>query len=341
MKTLGKKAAGTRWARMQASPAFKDGSFHNILPTEISRRDPAMFRAALKFFTASVRTKPPKPIPHEKTDLHSLPDHVPHLVWFGHSSYLLKYRGFKILVDPVFSGHASPFSWMVRAYPGSDVYSAKDMPEIDLLVITHDHYDHLDYATMLELKPKIKKICTTLGVGAHLEYWGFDPALISELDWWESLNFAPGVTLTAAPTRHFSGRSFTPSPTLWAAFSLQWGDYKFFLGGDSGFDSQFKVIGEKLGPFDWAFLECGQYNEAWPLIHMFPERTAQAAKDLRAKVCMPVHWAKFSLSLHSWNEPIHRVIKAAEELQQSLAIPKIGQSIALGDSLPTSPWWDE
>lgn len=341
MKTLGKKPSGARLEKIQKSPQFKDGKFQNILPSDVSPKGSALITKTFEFFTSGSKTMPPRPVPHLKTDLHHLPDQVPTIVWFGHSSYLIKYRGKTLLVDPVFSGHASPFSWMVKSFPGSDAYAAEDMPEIDFLIITHDHYDHLDYQTVLKLKSKIKHIYTALGVAEHLEYWDFPPEMITEMDWWETQNLIPGFELTATPARHFSGRSFSRSETLWASFVLKMDQYKLFIGGDSGFDGQFKVIGEKYGPFDWAFLECGQYNEGWPLIHMFPERTAQAAHDLGAKILMPVHWAKFSLSLHRWNEPIYRVIESAKKLNQKLAIPKIGQVISIDQAPPMTPWWED
>ena len=200
---------------------------------------------------------------------------------------------------------------MVKAFDGSDIYTVDDFPEIDFLILTHDHYDHLDYKTIKKLKPKVKTIYCSLGLSSHLIYWGFNENIITEMDWWQTNKMADDMTLTAAPARHFSGRGLKRYKTLWSSFILKTSSYNLYLGGDSGYDSHFKEIGEKYGPFDIAILESGQYNTAWPLIHMMPEQTVQAALDLKAKVLLPVHWGKFTLAMHPWNEPVQRVLKAA------------------------------
>jgi len=285
---------------------------------------------------------PPKPLPSVKTNLQSLTGDKPIIVWFGHSSYFIHIKSMNILVDPVFSGHASPFSFTGKSFKGSDVYRADDFPDIDLLILTHDHYDHLDYNTVKQLNPKTGTVCTSTGVGSHLRYWGIDPAKITELDWWESKRVTAGsheIELIAAPARHFSGRSFTRNKTLWASFILKAGDYRLYIGSDSGYDSHFKTIGDKHGPFDIAMLECGQYNEWWPYIHMMPEETVQAAIDLKADVLMPVHWGKFAFGLHPWDEPIKRVVSKAKELNVTVTTPMIGEPVIVGTSLPQKAWW--
>jgi L-ascorbate metabolism protein UlaG (beta-lactamase superfamily) len=232
------------------------------------------------------------------------------------------------------------------------------MPEIDILLLTHDHYDHLDYHTILQLASKTKHICTSLGVGAHLEAWGIPVGKIIELDWWESDSFTTdgrpgagsaagtgsvkgnGFTFTATPARHFSGRSFKRAGTLWSGFVLKTGGYSLFLGGDSGYGEHFKTIGDRFGPFDLAILESGQYGKNWPYIHMLPEQTVQAALDLRAAALLPVHWAKFTLALHPWNEPIRRVTVAAKEKGMPIATPLIGQPFPLKGPYPDAHWWE-
>lgn len=285
---------------------------------------------------------PPKPLPSVKTDLRALKVDKPVIVWFGHSSYFIHINGMNVLVDPVFSGYASPFSFTGKSFKGSDVYRAEDFPDIDLLVLTHDHYDHLDYNTVRKLNPKTRSICTSAGVGSHLRYWGIDPSKICELDWWESKQI-PGanasINLIAAPARHFSGRSFTRNKTLWSSFILMSGDYRIYIGADSGYDSHFKAIGDKYGPIDIAILECGQYNEWWPYIHMMPEETVQAAIDLKAAVLMPVHWGKFALGLHPWDEPVKRVVAKAKELNVRYVTPMIGEPVIIGNALPQKEWW--
>ncbi|MFS4457954.1 MBL fold metallo-hydrolase [Bdellovibrio sp. HCB2-146] len=341
LKTLGQKPNPSRLSRHLASPNFKDGTFQNILPTPITRGGGFFLKTLVNFILSRRYAFPLKNVPTITTDLRAVEDAVPTVIWFGHSSYLIKYQGKNFLIDPVFSGYASPFSFMIRAFRGSNAYQAADMPFIDALIITHDHYDHLDYETVLALKGKFKKIYTPLGVGEHLEHWGFEKNQIQEFDWWDSATVSETCELTATPSRHFSGRSFERDHSLWASFVLKLGNYRIFIGGDSGYDSQFKVIGEKYGPFDLALLECGQYDADWPLIHMFPEQTAQAAMDLKAKVLLPVHWGKFSLSLHSWYDPIQRVIQASQELGLKIVTPRIGEAYAVGETKEFISWWEE
>ena len=328
LKTFGKAPSGNRLQRIHNSPNYKDGSFKNIEPTEAILKGASMRKIMVDFFFSKVKDLyPPAPIQSVKTDLNTLSDEKSSLVWFGHSSYYINHKGFKILVDPVFSGHASPFSSMVKAFDGADIYKAEDIPQIDILLITHDHYDHLDYETILKLKGKFKKVITALGVGSHLEYWGIEENKIVELDWWENFRVTENIEFTSSPSRHFSGRTTKRANTLWSSFVLNLGDKKIFLGGDSGYDSQFKNIGEKFGPFEFALLDCALYGAAWPYIHMVPEQTTQAAIDLKAKYLIPVHWGKFKLANHSWNEPVERIRKSATDLNLRVKIPVIGEVV--------------
>ena len=282
---------------------------------------------------------PSAEIPNIRTDLRNLNDKNATLVWFGHSSYFLQVNGFKILVDPVFSGNASPFRFFGKAFPGADHYNAEDIPPLDLLIITHDHYDHLDYPSINKLHDKTEKIVTSLGVGAHLETWGVKSEKITELDWWESFEIAPEVKITATPSRHFSGRTFKRAQTLWSSFVLEIADHKIFIGGDSGYDGSFRKIGSKFGPFDLALLECGQYGKYWPQIHMFPEQTVKAGQDLQARKVVPVHWGKFVLSYHPWNEPIQRFTAAAGVAGLDYYVPKVGEALEINENKPQDPWW--
>ncbi len=302
--------------------------------------DSSFWKTLKSYLNKPKDTKPPGALPFVKTNLQHLENDAPVIIWFGHSSYLIRINGMNILVDPVFSNHAAPFSFMVKAYPGADAYSVQDMPDIDLLIQTHDHYDHLDYESVIALRPKIKKVITTLGTGSHFECWGYDKAIITELDWWQTTCVVPGMELTAAPGRHFSGRGLSRGKTLWASFILKTAAHSIFIGGDSGYDNHFKEIGSKYGPFDIAMLECGQYNAHWPHIHMMPEETAQAAVDLKAKMLLPVHWAKFTLALHPWNDPIKRVVKKAAELKLPITTPMIGEPVVMGKSYPGKHWWN-
>jgi len=350
---FGKEPAGVRLQRIQQSFNYVKDSFQNPVPTEVTLKEASILKILKDYRNRPDNTVPNHPIPTVRTDLRNLPSDRPVIVWFGHSSYLLKVNGVHVLVDPVFSGNASPVSFFAKAFSGSDVYGVDDLPEIDMVVLTHDHYDHLDYKTILQLVPKAKHFYTSLGVGAHLEYWGIAPGKITELNWWETAavpagaelsvgkpGVMDGATLTATPARHFSGRGIKRGRTLWSSFVLKIAGYSIFLGGDSGFGEHFKAIGDQYGPFDVAILEAGQYGKNWPHIHMLPEQTVTAAKDLRAKILLPVHWAKFTLALHPWNEPIQRVVRAAVENRVVLTTPMIGEPVILGGPLPQTSWWE-
>jgi len=338
--SFGKAPSGERLKRIQQSSGYKDGSFQNQSFTPVMPENVSMF-TVLKdgMFNRSKRNVTKDSLPSQKTDLKNLNPKKDILVWFGHSSYFMQIDGKKILVDPVLSGHSSPLSFMVKSFKGSDVYSPENFPEIDYLVITHDHWDHLDYKTVLKLKPKVGRIITGLGVGSHLEYWGFDPKKIIELDWNEQIFPDSGFVVTATPGRHFTGRGFKRNQSLWCSFVLQTPNKKIFIGGDSGYDTHFKKIGAEHGPFDLAILECGQYNEYWKYIHMMPEQTVQAAIDLKAKTLMPVHWAKFALAYHAWDESILRVTKEASRLNVPVIHPMIGEEVDLNSFGVQTEWW--
>lgn len=338
-KQFGKVPAGERLALIKQVPSYRDGAFQNLSPTPVMLPGKSVLDLASEYFKPAINRKPDHTLPSVRTDLRTLPDDAPTLVWFGHSSYLIKIAGRTILVDPVFSGHASPVVFFGKNYPGSNVYAVEDLPDIDVLLLTHDHYDHLDYDTIVKLKSSVGRVVTSLGVGAHLESWGYDSETIAEIAWHETTTVAEGLQFTALPARHFSGRLLKRGQTLWSSFVLQTLKYKLYLGGDSGYDTHFKEIGETYGPFDLAILECGQYGTNWPFIHMLPEQTAQAALDLGAKELLPVHWAKFTLALHPWTEPIERVTVRAQEVNLTLITPMIGEPFQIGKSFVSKPWW--
>ncbi len=302
--------------------------------------DVSYWKMMREFFKKHPDTAPLKKLPFVKTNLLKLNAGSSMVIWFGHSSYFLQVEGKKILVDPVFSGNAAPVSFMVKAFPGANEYKAEDMPAIDYLLLTHDHYDHLDFKTLRKLRTKISHVYCSLGIGAHLRHWGFPENKVTELDWWETTAIGENMELTAAPARHFSGRGLKRGQSLWSSYILKTATHNLYLGGDSGYDSHFKEIGNKYGPFDLAILESGQYNIMWPLIHMMPEETVQAAIDLKAKTLMPVHWGKFRLGMHPWNEPVKRVVAKAEEVNVKVITPKIGEPMILNSEHSTDKWWD-
>jgi L-ascorbate metabolism protein UlaG (beta-lactamase superfamily) len=258
----------------------------------------------------------------------------------GHSSYFIQLDGVKILVDPVFSGNASPVSFTTKAYAGSDVYTPEDMPAIDYLFITHDHWDHLDYPTMRRLRNKVKKVICGLGVGAHLERWGYASESIIEQDWYESFKPKAGWEIHALPARHFSGRVIKRNQTLWVSFALISPVARIYMGGDSGYGKHFLDIGERYGPFDLAILENGQYDVRWKYIHMLPGEQLQAAKALRAYTLLPVHSSKFTLATHDWDEPLKKIVENQEKSVRVIT-PMIGEKVNLDDRQQTfKRWWE-
>lgn len=340
---FGKAPEGKRLAKLQQSPHYKNGKFQNTHFTPMVSEGHSMAGIMYNFIFKKIpRTRPIDEIPSVKTDLKSIPVTENVLVWFGHSSYFIQLNGKRFLVDPVFSGNASPIANSNKSFRGSDIYAAEDMPDIDFLLITHDHYDHLDYKTIIQLKPKISKIVCGLGVGAHFEYWKFDNEKIIEKDWNETIVIEDDFTLHTAPARHFSGRSYIRNNTLWLSFILQSPKLKLYLGGDSGYDTHFAEIGAQFGGFDLAMLDNGQYNEAWHQIHMHPAEGLKAAKDLQTKRLFPVHSSKFKLASHAWDDPLKTITELNEkEYGLPLVTPKIGELVKLNDSTQTfSKWWE-
>jgi len=327
---------------IKKSPNYKDGKFQNLSKTP-SLTEGASYSGIIKefFLTKKERKMPAQPLPSVKTDLMQLNPDENILVWMGHSSYFIQVDGKKILVDPVLSGAASPLSFTTRSFPGSDIYTTNDIPEIDFLFISHDHWDHLDYNTIIKLNPKIKKIITGLGTGQHFERWGFNKNIVIEKDWNGHIDLGDGFSATVLPARHFSGRTFSRNNALWVSFSLQTPNHKIYLGGDSGYDFHFGEIGNKYGPYDLAILECGQYDKSWKYIHMMPEEVVSAAQELHASKLLAVHWGKFALANHAWDDSIKRVYQAALQNNMPLLTPMIGEKLSLNNNDQSfSRWWE-
>lgn len=338
---FGAAAANDRLTRILQSKNYRDGSFQNVEPTDVMRRDASYLALMKDNFSKPADVEPKTQLPSVQTNLNTLSGSGTSVVWFGHSSYLIKSEGITVLVDPVLSGYASPVSFFGKAFPGTTTYTAAQMPPIDILVLTHDHYDHLDYETLVALRDRVTRVVAPLGVGAHLERWGYDPTRITELDWTEAVTISEGLSLTAVPARHFSGRGLKRGGSLWSAYVLDINTQRIFLGGDSGYGPHFESIGQQYGPFDLALLECGQYGRDWPSIHMFPAEVAQAARDLRTSVLLPVHWGKFALAFHPWREPIRQLTQAITPTDSfTLTTPRLGEPVRLGGTLPQSAWWE-
>lgn len=329
--------------RYAASPQFVDGKFKNLSPTDMSM-SAKDFLKTLKGFIGGGEGRTPKEKIHvlhpNASQLASATD-VTDLVWFGHSAFLLQIDGKNILIDPMFGAVPAPHPWLGRArFTDGLPIEVAALPMIDAMLISHDHYDHLDHGSIQKLKAKTKEFYVPLGVGAHLKAWGVEEERIHEMDWWDETNFAD-LQIAFTPARHFSGRGLTDRfSTLWGSWVVKGKEGNIFFSGDSGYDTHFKDIGEKFGPFDLAMIECGQYNEKWPLIHMMPEQSAQAAIDVRARMMMPIHWGSFVLAMHSWTDPVERVVKKAEELGMPIVTPRIGEVIDLhGPVSAGSAWW--
>lgn len=326
-KRAKKKAPTPLFENLSLTPQLADGN---------------TFFSALKAFLSRPKTTVPRSVlPAVKTDLAAYYTKKPSLIWFGHSSYLIHCDGINILVDPVLSGYASPFSFSIKAFKGTDIYKPADMPPVDWMVLTHNHYDHLDIHALKRLAGKTKAYVLPSGVSQNLKSLHIQPRQLTELGWWQGAGLSPGITITATPARHFSGRSIRRNGTLWTSYVLKINDYKIFIGGDSGYDRHFKEIGSRFGPFDLAVLECGQYNTMWPHIHSMPEELVPEAIDLKARVTMPVHWGKFSLAMHDWKEPVERFIRAADAASLRYTTPLIGEPVIVDEYYPRSKWWED
>ena len=336
---FGKAPSGARLERIKKSPNYRDDAFQNISITPNFSGDRNIVGLMYDFLFKKVKSlRPEKDIPSVKTDLKSLGT-ADALVWMGHSALFMQISGKKFLIDPVLVS-ASPLSAFNKAFNGTSNYKPEDLPDADFLIITHDHWDHLDYNTMLNLKDRVGKVICPLGVGSHLEYWGFDPGKIIELDWHEQTNLEDGFILTALPARHFSGRGFVRNKSLWASFMLQSGYGNIYIGGDSGYDAHFSAIKKRFGNIDLAILENGQYNNDWKYIHLVPEDLVKAIKDLEPRQLLTVHNSKYALAMHAWYEPLENISAAAQKDSIDLLTPMIGEVVRLKDSTQTfTQWW--
>lgn len=294
--------------RLQQSPNWRDGKFHNQLHTPQFTGQMNMLSAMRQMVAKSdVARVPATPVPAIKTNLHALPTDTDWVVWFGHSSYLFTLGGKRYLVDPVLT-RSFPASLMMKPFAGTDIYRPDDLPDIDVLIITHEHWDHADYATLRALCGRVDKVFCPLGMADYLRYWGYADSRIVEMDWYDSYPNAaestqPAVTITCLPSRHFSNRLLKRDQTLWASFMVESAGRKVYIGGDGGYDGRFRQIREQFGQIDLAFLENGQYNDNWRYIHTTPEDLEKVMLDLQAEQYFTVHHDKYALAMHAWNEP--------------------------------------
>lgn len=315
--------------------------YENQIPTAMNMNLKSMISMMKDSFTNKSIRRPSRPIEVEKF-VEGMSSY-PRVTWFGHSAFLLELEGKRLFFDPMLSNRPSPVSWAgTKRYSTNLQIEPEELSSIDAIVISHDHYDHLDYSSIQRLKDKTERFIVPLGVRRCLMNWGVPSEKITEHAWGDEVQLKD-LTLACMPARHFSGRGlFNRNSTLWCSWVILGRKTKVYYSGDSGYGPHFKEIGKTYGPFDVTLMECGQYDERWSHIHMLPEETVQAHLDVRGDLLIPVHWGAFTLAFHSWIDPVERVTKAAAQHQISIATPKIGETVCTGrDEWPRTPWWRE
>ena len=348
MKSFGARAEGLRLERMRASPLWVDtdqgGGFRNIAPIAPGLRDPqARMPSLTDFLCGGTRRVPTEPLPA----VDPLPAWLTkpatglRATWLGHSTVLLELDGVRLLTDPVWGQRASPSQLLGPKRFQPVPVTLKQMPAVDAVLISHDHYDHLCYPTIRQLAKTGVPFITSLGVGAHLQSWGVQPERIIELDWWQSHRL-PGteVEVTAAPSQHFSGRGLKDrNSTLWSSLVVRGPRHRVFFSGDTGLTAQYQDIRDRLGPFDLVMLEVGAWNAAWGDIHLGPENALQALQYLGGGAFLPVHWGTFSLAMHAWDEPAETLLRLAPQQGVNLLMPQLGQAFEPAQVDSVVPWW--
>ena len=350
MKTpvFGALPSGKSLEKVKNSKNYIDGEFRNKEKTELltdTKKTPIKRLLEFAFEKDPEGTVPKIALPSVKTDLKTLDPNEDLIVWFGHSSLFIQIAGKKILVDPVFSKYASPVPFSNKAFEGTNIYTVDDLPEIDILLITHDHYDHLDYPTVKKLKDKVAKVIVPLGVDAHLLRWGFDEEKIVTVDWDDEVTIDDNLKIYSLETRHFSGREFSNrNQSLWVSYLIEekYNDnlYRLFLSGDGGYSPRFKAFKEKFQNIDLAVMEAGQYNEEWALIHSLPEDIIKEVRDMEVTKLFPIHNSKFKLSKHPWDEPLRKLDDFTINTNIQLLTPMIGEKIYLHKENSFKKWWE-
>lgn len=342
-KQLGKSAHGERLNKMKLSPNYADGKFHNPIPTDNSF-GPGKLWKTLKLYMSGQKRVPDQTLPIvnlSKDSFATPPASGLRITWLGHSSVLIEIDDYVVLFDPVFSNRISPLPMFgpKRFHPVP--VSISNLPDIDAVVISHDHFDHLDYETLMQLEPKTSMFYLPLGVGAHLEYWKIPPDKIIEMDWWEERRIKREFRLIACPARHFSGRYGFGDPTLWVSWALIGPSHRIFFSGDTGIMPLFNKVGEQYGPFDVTLIKIGAYGKTWHDIHVDPEEAVETHRMVKGRLLIPIHWGTFSLSYHAWTEPAERLLVTSENLGVNIAIPKPGQFVEPVKPPPVEKWWAE
>jgi L-ascorbate metabolism protein UlaG (beta-lactamase superfamily) len=341
LKSFGGHLTGARLERARRSPDFADGKFHNRVPSQMLA--PGSFFPMLRhqLFGDEERV-PRRPLPvvvRHAADYAAAPASGLRATWIGHASTLVEIDGRRVLTDPIWSDRCSPSTWVGPRRFHPPPLALAELPSIDVVVISHDHFDHLDMATIEELASRGTHFAVPLGIGAHLEAWGVRPEQIAELEWNETVDLA-GLAVTATPARHYSGRNpWRRDETLWASWVVKGPAHRFFFSGDSGYFDELKSIGAAHGPFDVALVKIGASDPTWVDIHMAPEDAVRTSLDVRAGVLLPVHWGTFNLAFHAWNEPPERAVAAAESAGVKIVVPRPGEFVEPLSPAPLERWW--
>jgi L-ascorbate metabolism protein UlaG (beta-lactamase superfamily) len=350
LDAFGRKPQGARLARLQASPRYADGHFHNTHPVPTGL-DPAERSPFVEMVMGRQKRSPPAPLPAQdpRPAWARAASSGLRATWLGHSTTVLEIDGFRILTDPIWGNRCSPFKHVGPARFQPVPVPLDGLPPLDAVAISHDHYDHLDHPTIKALAAGSVPIVVPLGVGEHLEDWGIASARIRELDWWEETRI-PGaggksLTITSTPSQHFSGRTLgTRFTTLWTSYAFTGPEHRVFFSGDTGLTPEFEDVRRRVGPFDLTLLEVGAYHPAWGHIHLGPEKAVKAFRMLGGGTLLPVHWGTFNLGLHAWDDPAEALLKAQPEIAGRLLMPRLGQAVEPTDptrSPQPVPWWRE
>jgi len=344
MKSLGKKADGARLERMQSSRMWAGNGFRNVHPVLPGLRDPDARPPSLsEFLCEEGRQIPPKELPSvdPREPWSKAPSTGLRATWLGHSTVLIEIDGRRVLTDPVWGQRASPSSLIGPKRFQPVPIPLKSLPPIDVIVVSHDHYDHLDYPTIRELAKTDVPFVTSLGVGAHLESWGVPSERIVELDWWESFTLPNAeLSITAGPSQHFSGRGLKDrNATLWSSMTIRSARHAVFFSGDTGLTTEYATIRERLGPFDLVMLEVGGFHPSWGHIHLGPENALEALRLLGGAPFLPVHWGTFALATHDWDQPPETLFCLGPKKGANLLMPRLGEAVEPADGHALTAWW--